>query len=510
MRFDEFGNSSIEMDVERMEPDSDEPMRALLFLRGSPPVVEGGKTIRSIGGRANPCSILQVSCEDGLFSATDGIFYDNRGSLTRAEEQLIFHISRSSFDAKEAQAPRYWVLPLANFLSAFQPKDPSLTRHPLRILSIPTIPNDLPEKDAKFVEMFACSKNKLIMFRFNEALGFIEPLPDYKERQNRLDNGQDRHILTAFVVGDVGTNSIDFPGLNEWFPFDFLPLLGLATGSEIGAPWIEFRDVDGKLVRRAHLRLGRPAYMKGRRPIDEAVHDGAGRLLTQATTSLHWGKTYLRVAMRHLVRGGLSGLPIEDSLSHLCQGLDALCEEFGFKKTIKSKDVLSEGNRITVETAIADTLKAIRAIAARARTEGNASEAEVLGKIAERIAQAKNIEIGFGKAVVALLHHFDLPDAEIMARHYESNPRPDGRDWPEVVSMCRGRSIHRGYFDFRDGEADFYDVFRISEHLHDLLLRIVFKMLGYDGTYQPTVAKNLMQARADWVTGTTTAHELGY
>jgi len=509
VRFDEFGNSSIEMDVEKMEPDSDDPQKALLFLRGSPPIVEGGKTTRLIGARKNPCSKLTVMCEDGVFSASDGIFYGLRSSFTRAEEHLTFHVSQSSFDVIETQAPRYWMLPLANFLADFRSSEPLLDRHPLRIFPTPTIPSDISERDAKRASIVADTKNRLIVFHFNDSPGFIEPLPDYKERQSRLVNGQERHVLTALMVGEVGDHLIDFAGLESWFPYDFISLLALAEGSEIGTPWMEFRGADGKLVRRAHVQLGRPAYTKGRKPIGE-IHDGIGRLLSCATASPHWGKTYLRVAMKHLVRGGLSGLAIEDSLSCLCRALDALCEEFGLKKTLKSKDVLTDDRRVAVETTVSDSAKAIRDLAEVARKDGKTDEAELLDRVADRIVRAKSIEIGFGKAVVALLKHFNLPDGDILARHYEMNPRLDGRDWPEVVSMCRGTSMHRGYFDFRNGEADFDDVFRVFEHLHDVLLRIIFKMLGYEGTYQPTVAKSLAQASVDWVTPSTEAGKLGY
>lgn len=509
-RFDEFGHSSIEMDIEKMEPDIGEPLRVMAFLHGSPPIVEGNKTTRFIGGRRNPCLKLTVSCEEGILLASNGIFYGCRDSFQGTGARLTFYITRTQFDAEKEHSPRYWVLPLANFLSQLRVSDRSLDLHPLRIYPTPIIPSDLPEKDAVHATLLANSKNHLIVFQFNGTLGFIEPLPDYVARERRLLAGQENHILTALMVGEVGSHSIDFANLELWFPFDFLPLLELATGSEIGAPWIEFRDAGGNLVRRMHGNLGRPPFTKGRRPIREEIHDGIGRLLTRATASPHWGKTYLRVVLRHLVRGGLSGLPMEDSLNHLSRALDALCEELGFKKTLKSKDVLGESNRIAIEKAISDAVKTIRDLANQADSEGNASKVEVLRRVADRIAQAKSLEIGFGKAVVALLKHFGFPDTDILARHYELNPRPDRRNWAEVVSMYRATSMHRGYFDFRDGKLEFDDVFRISEHLHDLILRIVFKLLDYDGTYQPTVAKSLVQARADWVTRSTAATELGY
>lgn len=35
-------------------------------------------------------------------------------------------------------------------------------------------------------------------------------------------------------------------------------------------------------------------------------------------------------------------------------------------------------------------------------------------------------------------------------------------------------------------------------HLHDLLVRMVLKLLGYGGTYQPTVSVSLDSRRINW------------
>jgi hypothetical protein len=42
------------------------------------------------------------------------------------------------------------------------------------------------------------------------------------------------------------------------------------------------------------------------------------------------------------------------------------------------------------------------------------------------------------------------------------------------------------------------------------LLRIIFKIVGYEGTYQPPVTKEPWDARTDWVIPSLPASELGY
>jgi hypothetical protein len=60
-------------------------------------------------------------------------------------------------------------------------------------------------------------------------------------------------------------------------------------------------------------------------------------------------------------------------------------------------------------------------------------------------------------------------------------------------------------------EEQLKDIMVIMEHLQDVMVRIVFKILGYGGTYQPTMVKMLVAGRSvDWVTPTTPASDLGF
>lgn len=70
--------------------------------------------------------------------------------------------------------------------------------------------------------------------------------------------------------------------------------------------------------------------------------------------------------------------------------------------------------------------------------------------------------------------------------------------------------MHRGYFDTEEGRHDLDDIVRIFFHLHDILLRIVFKMLRYHSAYQPPVTHMTDAQRSDWVNADTTASRIGY
>jgi len=116
----------------------------------------------------------------------------------------------------------------------------------------------------------------------------------------------------------------------------------------------------------------------------------------------------------------------------------------------------------------------------------------------------------FGLAVVDLLQCFGLPDQSVIDGYIAANPRMDGlRDWASVISSYRGSTIHEGYMDF-DKKHDANDVVRISAHLKDALTRIIFKEVGYSGTYESVLARSYGPQAIDWIQPTTEPERLGF
>ena len=70
--------------------------------------------------------------------------------------------------------------------------------------------------------------------------------------------------------------------------------------------------------------------------------------------------------------------------------------------------------------------------------------------------------------------------------------------------------VHSGFFNISENKYDANDIVTIETHLHDVLLRIIFKIVGYEGTYQPPVTKEPWDAPTDWVVPSLPARELGY
>jgi hypothetical protein len=509
--FNEYGESTVQMTVETLTSDRNLQFGSMEFFSGEKPVTEDRVVSLPLTFKSNPCKKLTVETPEGTFSSTEGIHYGTSITVIGNEQEKIdFHLLRSEFRSNNTKAAHYWVFPLANFISNFRQRHLELDQHALRIYPTPVVPHGLPEKEAFRAVHKANSKNYLVVFEFNNELGFIEPLPDYDTRKENLLNGRERYAITSIMVGEVSGKSIEFSELDTWLPSEFLRLLSLASGSVVSAPWLEFRDRHGMLVKRIHVSWEGASFSKGRRAIKEEIHTGVGYLLTRYVSSTDRGKAYLRVALKHLIQAGLDGESIEDSFVYLCRALEGLCEHYGTKKQNLLRE-LSAANELTVKQALATAAHLIKAESATAAASGDHEQSRVLNRIADRTSNTANVDSDFGLAVCALLKLFNLPDADIIDAHYLVNPRADGRPtWAAVLSYYRGAPTHTGYFNFSGKEHDASDILTVMNHLRDIVLRIIFQIVCYDGTYQPPVIRWTIDAKSNWVRAETSAAELGY
>ncbi len=425
---------------------------------------------------------------------------------------LLIHPLTAEYTVKQAKEAIYWVVPLMNFAPELKKgiNFPPLNKHPLRIHPVPDMPEGLTEMESRVALRSATRCNRLTLFRFGGKDGFIEPLPDYEERREKLLTGTSRYLVTSLMVGQVGDMATDLGSVKQWFPFNLLTVLSLATGTDVGAPWVEFRDAEGRLVRRIHLRAGVTPFVNGHAVVRDEPQESLSYLLTAALASANFGKSYLRVAMRHAVLSGNTNLTIEDQLSHVFRGLDCLCDEFSLTKQTKPQEALAEIYWKELEKATEEAMAAIKQIARKAKTNGDAADAEALTKIMDQMRGAQNVGRGYGQSILALLERFGMPDAKIVEDYYKINPRPDSKRWRDVMPRYRGITMHRSFFDFDSGDYDPHEVSTILSHSHDLLVRVLLKESAYPGLYQPRVIADNFPAPVNWVTDRTPASQLGF
>lgn len=507
--FDEFGNSSIQMNVAKYHTEQPLSFNCIEFFNAAPAEEEGSfsSTNRL---RSNPCKSLTVNTPDGTYSAQGSIVYNPISSLGGDNTRVEFYLVPSYFDSINAELPKYWVVPIFNLISDFTQLNSQLDCHPLRIL--PRLDDAENTTWTPLFRKLFFNIHRLIVFDFKGTKGFIQKLLDFKERKKKLYSGQVQRTITAVMVGEVGSESIDIDKLTNWLPFGLLPLLSLATGSEVGIPWIEFRDANGGLVRRIHNRFDQPKFSRGHITISGHDNPGTGYLLTCAQSSTQYGEAPqykeapLGSVIFDLVQSSSDSLTIEDKLNKICRAFDYLCEHYNLA-TQNLLRGLDDDYKDIVKKALRSAAQEIRSAAQAASDSG---QSKLLNKIADKTINSSNIDRDFGLAVTDLLKHLGLHDADIIDAYYQSNPRADGRThWSSVLSTYRGIAVHTGDFSFQEQTYDIHDVVRITYHLYDILVRIVFKMLGYDGTYQPII-RNQTSQPVDWVKADLPARELGY
>lgn len=371
---DERGNTVAEMQVEKVPTASsiEEGIRHLLhdFFNNM--------------NRRTPCT-LRVECPDGVFAATEQTFRNPSINLPIQKTSIQFRCFRSHFEKPRASTV-YWRLPIWNFHGDLRPAMSMRTLdHPMRL----------------------SDDNPLSAFEFFGEVGFVEFVPGYKEQLESQENGDRNPRVTAVMVGSVAGHATTWEGLGTWFPFDFLNLLAFASGSRVGAPWIEFLDAEGHIVKRIHTHLGSNRYETGRAFMHEPINRGGlGRLLTCAGKSAEFNKTYIRVAMNHLLLGLRYSQALEDKISHLSRALDALAGEFGL-----GTQYLLEGSDDSIKSRVKDMLRSTSSqIAEMARECDALSRSDVassLRRIAERtISTPANVDRDFGLTVLSLLERF--------------------------------------------------------------------------------------------------------
>jgi hypothetical protein len=190
------------------------------------------------------------------------------------------------------------------------------------------------------------------------------------------------------------------------------------------------------------------------------------------------------------------------------RGLDSLCVAFGFTQQNLLQE-LSGDEQDAVREVLSRAAGEIRQRARQVALGGRTQEAARLSQIAQRSEQTPvGKDNSFGIAVIDLLARFGLKDADVADRYFQSRTPP--KSWSGVLSRLRGATLHEGGLDMSDAAQEVGNVVAVWQHLHDVLGRIVLKMVGYSGEYQPTVIHATASEALDWVEALFNAQRLGY
>jgi hypothetical protein len=496
VRIDRLGEQTVTLDVENPPAQG-----AFFYIKAAVPAANLRRH-----GTTNPCASVTVQSERGTFTANERILF--QGGPTRAKpHQIRLRPLRSKYEVQGAGEAAYWALPLSNFILSHWPDvGRELAEHPLRLLQPPRPAAELPEAERGQAERLGDAHHHLVVFTINGRQGFIEPLPDHQKKAERLRKGRVANTINAVIVGPAHVQSVAFSDYEALFPQDVMAWLTLATGVRVGAPWVEFRDKSGQLVRRVHIPFGSPPFERGHVALPSFRSDTLGELLTCAFASPERGKSYLRVSTNQAIDSSFRNQTLEGRFVNLVRAFETLCRHHG----LAAQDLLANldpGQQAAVKGTLRAAGAPIRALAVK---ETDPVRRRTLEKIASRVANAAQRENDFGLAVVTLLRRLGLPDADVLQPHLAAHPVAGATNWPGLLSFLRGSVAHEAYFDLPSGRHDLYEVMTVLDHLHDVLLRILFKTLGYKGLYRPPISPLSRVVPVDWVTPLTPAGMLGY
>ena len=515
--FDQRGEQVVRAVCEGISCDPEYDGPTMMFLAGSKVQVQGNQKSWGFGGLDNPCSGLQFETPEGTFSATcvSLIGFNAQIIVARTEDVkpmvLRFHLTEGKFETKNSNAPKFFVLPLLNCVA--ERGNTLLGSHPLRIYPTPAVPETLSDKEKFMAQLTANKRNAVVAFLLKGRICFIEALPDYEERKSLLENGAQR-LITAVLVGELAGEPVNtLSEFRSWFPTEVLSALGFASGVDVGCPWVEVRDEYGALILRLHGKPWLTLYDDGDvslEAMDAAPNSGIGEFLTRYLECSPEKRAYLEAAMNHARIGSLGSMTrLYDNLDHLIRALECLCRAHGFMQ-IDLLPKLSSSVQDQVKLLLAKGVGGLQSLIAAAQQAQSLDDARLLATIQSRVANAGGTEQKFGLSVVALLEKFGLGDAAIIDAHFIANPRPDGvRDWASVVTSYRGATIHEGYMDFGK-KHDAADVIRICRHLKDVLTRLIFRDIGYGGTYESVLRGSYGPQPLDWVQASTPAKHLRF
>lgn len=516
--FNDRGEQSILATCEQFSCDpAYQQWGTLAFLSGA--TIERQDNVESwgFGGLNNPCKGLKITTEAGTFTANHVQLVGMTAQLAVAKPEdvkptpLQFRISQGKFETGNSNRPKFFALPLLNCIAELG--NTLNGAHPLRIYPTPIVPDSLVGKERLFASLAAKEHNSVIGFYISGRLCFIERLADYDQRLVSLKSGK-QCTMTAVLVGQLEEEPVSsLEEFKSWFPMEVISALGFASGVDVSFSWVEIRDEQGGLIRRLHGRASQPSFDDGDvllTRIDTQSNSGMGPFLTSYLSCSPDKRSYLEAVMNHARLGSLgTSLRLYDNLDHLVRAFECLCREHGFvqQNLLLGLTALIQSQ---VKGILAGAASALQPLISGAQQNQEFDDARLLITIQSRIRNAAAAEKRFGLAIIDLLRHFALPDAGIIDSSISQNPRPDkAPDWASVLSNYRGATIHEGYMDF-EKKHDAGDVIRICAHLKDVLTRIIWKEVGYTGTYTSVLRRSCGPQAIDWIQTNTAPENLGF
>ena len=454
----------------------------------------------SVKGPKRPDSI-SIDTGDGQFLADYKVYLAGHsvciGNTTKAAT-AEFGALGCTYRSHSTAIAKFVAIPLYNMISPSlesmpRPQPACVESHPLRIYPTPA---RSPDEDAVFDELKRNWHNRLITFLFEGSVSFIESLPDYGNKSTELKAGRSQREITAILVSDATSRVCLSADPSTWFPIDILNLLSLATGIRVGAPWIEYLDGNGQVLQRVHVGFGRPIFQSGHAFMLEQFQPNTAYFLTEGLKSRQLGSKLFGLLVTHVFNAGLSGRSVEDRLLSLARAFEAIAKENG----LASQDLKAQLPPSLAALVTSELSNARSAILALKNQCSIPLEKKSIDRIAARVLAADQRDKNFGDMVADVADAYGFHDKLVLLNGFVSG---DGNNWCGFLSYLRGAAVHEGGFDFFSGTQNPLEICRVSDHLHDLLIRVIIKSLDIACPYSTPLCPIHRLLDVDWVQPTT-------
>ncbi len=442
------------------------------------------------GSRPNLCNLLEVETPSGMLSIKQGLegYTVDGGRFTMGSNasprKIVFRPLRCWYRAKTTSRPKYWAIPIVNYTgfrldSPFSAAAEHLENHPLRLFS----------------------NAGLTTFSYRGNPAFIEAITQYRTAVSQVLDGR-KQAITAVMVGEIGADHAELDNDIEPLPMRLLFPLQLARGAPLGCPWIEYRDEDGGLVARCHIG-STTIYTMDHNEIIEKCY--IGRLLDCAANAEVQLDANTLTCIAKLVTSLQDGGNIELAMAHAASAADILLKKYRItERTIA--DSLDEQTRKRLQEILSGAAEKTRNLSTALKDEGKDEMAAAVEKASSRILSADGKPGNFGTKIRQLLEGHDFQDMHVVDKHF---PPPGAYNWEDRVSKFRTIAVH-GFLTFEEGNDEMDEMWEILHHLQDIVLRVLFKTLGFPGPYNPICLRGRGSEPVDWVKPTTSPGSLGY
>ncbi len=327
------------------------------------------------------------------------------------------------------------------------------------------------------------NKNKIL---------FIQPLKDYDKMISQTSGGK---LVTALISGKVKLNKDQLLS----FLKNIQTLLSFATGIEVTFPWVSYYDHNGSLLGTVH-------YQKS--VTYEEFHSKVIRTpnsLQQLLEMYSDVDSITKSLINVYLFSNIKSLPVKNKLVRLLIGIEQAINQSKTSKNISYRDVFKSQKKVRkiFKDAMDNLVKDLQEL------QKKSEENEYLERFKNKASDLFfSIQSRYQDKMKKYLEHCNLHDHEILNGYIQASDEFEKfDDWFDFINEMRNSLVHNDTLIEGLSEETYSQV---TDHLRDLLVRIILKRINYTGNYCSFIYDPGGETNVEWVNSSTKPQELGF